>query len=545
MAAPALLIPGNVIEFEADRCDMAECLLKLDGRDYCLDDAPFYQEILARNHRRMVMCTGRQVFKSTIGAVNILLDSALRPHFKTLYITPSAKQTKLFSKSRHQKMHDHSPDLKEFAKIDNPSVWEKYWSNGSENYFSYAGDRPDRIRGYSTDSNKFDEMQDIVYDTVVPVANETFSMSKWKQEYYAGTHKTLEGPLAWLDSISTQNRWVICCEGCNRFNVLDSTRHIGLTGPICAACGKRLNPRLGFWHEFNPQPDIEVRNQLHGYHVSQLMLPKNSEDPNEWSDLLRKYREYDEVRFLNEVLGVATASGFRFIERGDLLKQCRPYSMHVPPTPNMLADIRRSDVDGQLEIYAGIDWSGGGYSGQSRTVLWIFGVLPDFTLKTLYFEIFQKNEAFRDLNKILNVLKMFKVRMAGADAGVGAHANSFLREKYGSQRVLQFQYGHFKMHYTQGVDRVFVDKTAAIDSFFNDVKRQRIYYPHQRLCKDPFDDMMAVYSEITQGGAGRKIWQRSPGTPDDALHAQVFAWLMANVSLGRVKLYSAPQDHAV
>lgn len=528
----------QVKRLNISRVDLAEAVLRLEGKDYNLSKAPFYRDIINNEHQRLVMATARQVFKTTTGAVDTILDSVLIPHFKTMYISPSAKQTKQFSKSRLQKLHDYSPLLRKIAKIVNPSVWDKSYSNGSENYFTYAGDSPDRIRGYSTDSNKFDEMQDIVYRTVVPVANETLSMSDYKKEYYAGTHKTKEGPLMFLWNNSTQCVWLVKCDGCNKHNKLDSVDNIGLRGPICRNCGKAINPRLGFWHPLNYDKHLPYEQQLWGYHISQLMLPKNCEVEREWQALLTKRRMYDETRFMNEVLGVATATGARFLEREDLLRQCRDYRPTMPPNPAHFRDIA-TDSENRYEIYAGIDWSGGGLDSRSLTVLWIFGVLPSGALKTLYFKIFEKREPYQDIQDILHILRAYKVKFVGADAGVGAHANSFLREEFGSSRVQQFQYGQFRQHYSQAVDRIHVNKTAAIDSFFSDVKRQLIYYPHADMCTEAFDHVMSVFSMITKHGAGVKIWNSSPGTSDDALHAQVFGWLAARIGTGRVVLYDA------
>ncbi len=538
----------KVTRIDATKSEAAESLLILEGKPYRLSTAPFYYDIIDRNHRRLLMCTARQVFKSVTGAVDMLLDSVFIPHFKTMYLSPSRKQTKLFSKSRLQKLYDHSPDLKKITKIDKPSVWDKYYLNGSENYFTYAADDPDRIRGYSTDSVKYDEMQDIVYRSVVPVVNETMQMSDYKKEYYAGTQKTFENPLNWLWQQSTQCVWLIKCSGCNKYNALDSSDNIGLKGPICKnkKCGKSINVRDGFWYAKNLNDEQNDDDKLWGYHVSQLMLPKNSEIEREWRILRQKREFYDDTSFNNEVLGIPTSTGARFIEKSDLAKQCRDYSISLDasaPPDGVFNDIEVDD-SGDLEIYAGIDWSGGGFSSKSHTVLWIFGVAPGrLKYVTLFFKVFKSREPYRDIGEILILLNIYRVKLVGADAGVGAHANSFLREKFGEHRVLQLQYtGESLRHFSRGPDRVIVARTAAIDSFFSEIKRKAVFYPRKSYCTEVFDHMLSVFSMVTRRGYGQKIWQSSPGTPDDALHAQVFCWITARIGMGSIKLYGTPRE---
>jgi hypothetical protein len=41
--------------------------------------------------------------------------------------------------------------------------------------------------------------------------------------------------------------------------------------------------------------------------------------------------------------------------------------------------------------------------------------------------------------------------------------------------------------------------------------------------KDAFTDYLAEFEETTT--SGKKVWRHSPTSPDDALHASVFAWI--------------------
>ncbi len=520
-------------------------MIRLDGKPFRLYDYPFYKDIYDRLHTKTLLKCGRQVAKSTSIVNWTTINACAIPHFQSLYIAPLRSQATYFSKSRVQKSLLHSPLIKrEYIKSAmSLGVWNKQFTNGSEMHFSYAGDDPDRIRGISTDQNNYDEVQDIIYDLVIPVVNETMAESDYAFEVYCGTPKSNENTIEWLWQRSTQCEWIMKCEGCNKYNYCDSVRCIGKKGIICINCGKYLNPRLGFWHPLKPPTTPEEwKYGLWGYHISQLILPKNNENARRWYRILEKLEGYPEVQFNNEVLGISVAEGTRFITLKDLRNQCRPYAVSYPPPDYMVKDVE-IDIEGRREIYAGIDWSGAGEDGTSRTVLWIWGVVgSESALKTLYYRVFPKREPVLDIKDIVEICKKFRVKLIGADAGGGAHANSFLREAFGEARVVQFQYGSYQQHFSKGANKILIDKTAAIDTFMTMIKRERVYYPHKDQCEIPFNDTLNLHTEITKHGAGVRVWTRTPNTSDDCLHAQVFGWLASDIARGRLVLYGTEKE---
>lgn len=529
---------------ELTRSEFIEAAFMLDGHPFRFKNYPFYKDIYDRMHRRLLLKCGRQVAKSTTIVNMTLADAMAIPHYRVLYVSPTMNQTSVWSKTRLQKTINHSPLIRDnFTTSALPlGVWMKEFTNGSELHMSYASDDPDRIRGITTDDNKYDEVQDIILELVVPVVNETMAVSKYAREMYCGTPKSMENGIEWMWAKSTQNEWIVQCEGCNKYNAILTAKSIGLKGVICVRCGKYLQVRNGFWHAMNIAEDEKERAlQMDGYHISQLILPLNNEVPEYWQRLLGKLASYDDIRFMNEVLGLSTAEGTRFIEREDLLKQCRDYQVEFPPRESIFDDIR-VDVQGRYEIYAGVDWSGGGITGVSRTVIWVWGILPNGALKTLYFKIFQSREPFRDVQEIADICSKLRVKMIGADAGVGAHANSFLREYFGENRVFAFQYGAFQRQFSKGIDRVFIDRTSVIDSYMSMVKREELFFPHRDQCKVPFDDVMSMYTETTQQGRGRRVWTKSPAQSDDCLHAQLFGWVVADIAMGKLVLYGTPKQ---
>jgi hypothetical protein len=86
-------------------------------------------------------------------------------------------------------------------------------------------------------------------------------------------------------------------------------------------------------------------------------------------------------------------------------------------------------------------------------------------------------------------------------------------------------------------DRYMVDKTGAIDSMMMNYKSGKVVFANPRQMELAIDDILSEYEEVTQSGAGKKIWTHSPLVPDDCLHAQVFGWLASEIALHKVEFY--------
>lgn len=519
---------------ECTRADLAENLLFLEGKEFSLHDFPFYRHIYNGQWQEMMMMCGRQVAKSTTADKITMCDSIAIDFFKTLYVAPTQKQTSIFSNSRLTPTITGSPFVREeyVSSASQMASWRKSFTNGSEINLSYASDDPDRVRGYSSDRVWYDEIQDIVYDSVIPVVNETMANSDYGWVSYMGTPKSMENTIQILWDRSTQDEWLMKCEGCNKWNFVNSTDSIGKKGVICVNCGKYLNPREGRWHSMNKKGSIK------GFHISQLILPKNNEpgdngEYQRWKRILNKYENYTESKFKNEVLGISDAIGTRMVSLEDLENLCKNYVVHHTPKPSIWEDVRFT--------VAGIDWSGGGSSTYtSRTVIWVWGILPDGRLKTMYYRIFPQTNPVQDVRDIIKICQTYKCSYVAGDAGMGATPNAMLAEALGTHKVLQFQYGAQKdMCKWNGRDRYMVDKTGAIDTMMLNYLRQAVIFPHKKQMREPIEDIMAEHEEVTKQGAGRKIWSHSPIVPDDSLHAQVFGWLASEVATHKIQFYKA------
>jgi len=414
-------------------------------------------------------------------------------------------------------------------------VLHKQFTNGSEMLFAYGTDDADRLRGPSTHRNMYDEIQDLLYDPIITVGNETLSNSDYGFETYAGTPKTMENTIQFLWDLSTQSEWVMKCSGCGMYQFIDSDRSLGLKGPICVKCGKGLNPRCGQWVDINPvKPGLGETDsdKIHGFHLSQLIMPRNVPDAmahygdklfveaaeRRWSRIISKHNEQSSTMFKNEVLGVSDSIGSRMISKEELEALCvTGRRLELYPTPQ--------DSTAFSNYVAGVDWSGGGTTGISRTAIWIWGYNSgNQTLQCMYYQVFEGKNPVHIIDDIAALCGQWRVELVFGDAGEGHTANSLLQSKIGHHRVLQVQYGsQSKAIAWNDIDRYMADRTTLIDSFFLELKRGKMKFADLSLMGKAIEDMLAVFEEVTK--AGRKIWNRHPTRPDDCLHAALFGWL--------------------
>lgn len=520
------------------RAELVQSLLWLNGKPFSLRDYPFFIDIYDLNAPKVLLKTGRQVAKSSFCANEIALDS-LTPHFKTLYITPTQTQTSRFSNTRLTKVLRHSPVIrKHYIGTDlTNNVFTIILKDGAEINLSYALDDADRIRGISSDQNRLDEVQDIEMDAVLPVVNECLSATKYRpsRTSYSGTPKSMENTIEHLWQQSSQAEWIMKCGGCGQHQYIASSKSIGKHGPICVKCGHPLNPREGFWYEFNPNPKSGTR----GFHISQPMLPLNSEEPERWADLLHKYETYSTPKFNNEVMGISDAIGGRMVSLGELQALCRDYTIQVPPDNDILKGVSLTA--------GGVDWTGGGSEFISRTVVWVFGWTTNFKMKTIYFEIMRGENPAADVRTVADILQACKCQMVVGDAGGGAHANASLKEMLGPHRVMQVQYGSFKANLCKWnkKDRLLLDRTAAVDSVMMQLKHQAIIFPNLQLMTVPIQDILNEHEETIQQDSksgGTRVWRHAPTAPDDCLHAMVYAWLALKLATNQLRLYDLPTD---
>jgi len=499
------------------RADLAQRLLHLDGKPFSLMDYPFFVDVYNGDYQGTLLKCGRQVGKSSTLCNFIISESIGIPHFRSLYVSPSQEQTQTFSNTRIGKTCHYSPLIRKYWTVTDFThrTMLRMFRNGAEVKFTYAMDDPDRARGNTADRCAFDEVQDILYEEVIPVIVECMGNSNYGYETYTGTPKTMENTIEHLWSMSSKNEWIMKCEGCGSWSFIDSAKAIGKHGPVCVKCDHDLNPRLGKWYSFNPT------SRLQGFHISQPMLPLNRERPDRWQRILNKLERYSDTKLKNEVLGVSDALGARLISKPELEALCQEYDVYR----------KGGKHETFLHTIAGIDWSGGGTEGVSRTVLWIWGITPDHRLKTRYFRIYPVTNPVQVIEDIIEVLQAHNVELVVGDRGEGHLANNLLAQRFGKHRVAQVKYGAQASPLTWNDKGAFytADRTTLMDNYFMVLKRQGVIFPRLSVMTDPINDTLNIYEEVTKNGL--KVWRHAPSLPDDCFHGQLFGWLAAKILL--------------
>ena len=528
------------------RSQFAKAVLWLKGKKFSFNlHAPF-EEIYNWPKRSMLLKTARQVGKSTMLAGTVITDSMLQPNERTFYATTSEKQAREFARVKLNEflarsplvrgylLNKHSYDVKD-------SLFDKNFANGSGLTISYMRDNADRTRGYSADTLMLDEIQDMDPNEI-PVALEILSASLNPKKLFAGTPKTIDNPIEIMWQRSTQHEIFFKCPGCNSWNDI-GYKNIGKKGPICSKCGHLLDMETFAIVPTAPEPDKAF---YLGARVPQPALKLHYGFETKWKDLLQKYEEYDEAKFNNEVLGISFSKGTRFITEEDILSCSRP-GLHLITNPDKQT-LRRSFQT----IVAGIDWSGGGIDFSSKTVLTIYGELRGDAsfrgrgkLQLLFYKIYPQQDPLITIKDIKRQIALYNVQLIGADAGEGALSNSYLADAFGPQMVIPFRYGKFDKIVKRSSDgwTIYIDKTSVIDDFFKTLKPGktgevnkggRFIFPNPTEIKEPILHLLSEHEHITKNGY--RIWQRGT-SPDDFLHASVFAYSAYKILIGEFKVY--------
>lgn len=498
-------------------------------RKFSFTSREYLKAIYNTPSKRVLLTCGRQTEKSTSLGNMILTYSIVIPFFRTLYVSPSHQQTKVFSRDRIKEGIELSPVIKSFTNQKLLSnILEKKFMNGSQITMRFAFLNADRVRGIPADAINIDEFQDVLLDNV-PVIEECASHSPYKFFRYSGTPKSLDGSLEhYWSKFSTQNEWAVPCRrhgtpnnpGSWHWNVLDED-NIGKEGLVCDKCGKLIDPADpdAQWASLNPNPRVE--NPFEGYRIPQLMVPWI-----EWTDILHKQRSYSRAKFYNEVLGRSYDSGTRPLTRQDIIDNCmEKLSMR---SYELIGD----KYAGTCPIFLGTDWGSG---ENSYTVVVLGAYLPfapdRFTF--FYSHRFEGRESEPDfqIKRIIELARKFKVHTIGVDYGGGFWPNDELIRTFGAEKIKRYQWvGNVKkkLKYDSqlGVPRFLAHRTEVMSDYFNALKRRDVFcLPRWEEYEDPFaSDHLNIFSEYSER-LRMNVYKHMPGCPDDTAHANMFCFL--------------------
>jgi Phage terminase large subunit (GpA) len=490
--------------------------------------------------KRMLLFCARQVEKSTLLGNRAITYSCLLSGFRTLYVSPSATQTKTFSSDRIKDPLETSEVLRSFTQRSlQQNVFEKQFINRSKITLRYAFLNADRTRGIPATSLLLDELQDILADNI-PIIEQCTSHApeQLKRFVYAGTPKSTDNVIEYYRANkSTQGEWVVPCdahggEGGRYWNVLGE-KNIGKKGLICEKCGAIINPmhddaQWAFMTEFHP-----IKAPFESYRIPQLMVPWKP-----WDEVLLDYDRYSRDKFYNEVLGISFDSGLRPLTPAQVRDCC---SEEVTMNQNALVQYR--NVAHGQPIFAGLDWG----TGEHTYTVLSLGTYMHSKFRIFYVHRFAGEETDPEiqLQKIVQMLRYFNVAVIGADYGGGHYPNDKLTRTFGHERVQRFQYvarPKKKVLWNVGLRRWMVHRTDVMSDIFNAIKRKQIQFPRWEEFQQPFaQDMLNIFSEYNN--SQRMIqYNHHPDKPDDTFHSVLYCFLASMIKFPRPDIIAPTRE---
>jgi hypothetical protein len=495
------------------------------GREYLL---PIYDT----PSRRVLLQCGRQVEKSTTLGNTILTYTMLQSHFRALFVSPTQQQTETFSRDRIATPIELSPHMQVFARgnFTKNNVLYKKFVTGSDLTLRYAFLHADRVRGISADMLLLDEIQDILTE-VIPVIEEALAHSPAKIMRYSGTPKSVDNTISYYWSqFSTQNEWVIPCDGCNNWNII-GIGNIGKKYLICSKCGNQIYPNhtKARWASMRSPAWIKnpnISEAFEGYRIPQIITPWVS-----WGEVTDKRKRYSKAQFYNEVLGLPFDSGSKPLTKEALQALCSNRSM----------DDAEKFI-GRAKMFMGIDW---GTAENSYTVMTIGCYLKDrFTF--LFFRRFEGEEAEpENLMRIISgYIDRFKIENVGVDYGGGFDRNDKLIRTFGIRRISRYQYVNTKkIYFDNSLHRFMVNRTEALMAVINAINRgDEFNFPKWEEFEHPYaSDMLSVFTEYNEARRTTVV-QRTPGTTDDTLHSLTYCFLASMIRHPRPDIIAPTGD---
>lgn len=483
--------------------------------------------------KKILLICARQTEKSTSLGNKSIARSCLVPGHKTLYVSPSALQSKTFSMDRIKDPIETSDILRGYTTRNlSQNVFQKQFVNRSQIMLRYAFLNADRVRGTTPWSIILDEFQDFLSDTI-PVIEQSSSHAPERHRtfMYAGTPKGADNPIEfhWSGTtrmgkpMSTMCEWVVPCEGCNFWNILGE-KNIGKHSLICEKCGKRIYPQ----HERAQWAAANNEGEYEGYRINQLMVPWRS-----WKDILADYGKYTRDRFYNEVLGISFDSGIRPITAQELRDNCRS---DITMSELALERYRKQLLSDGAEVYAGIDW---GADGSSYTVLTLATYVNN-KFRIFYIHRFDGPDLDPDVQvqKIIAICRAYRVKVIGADYGAGFVQNKQLIHALGPI-VQQYQYVarmRAKIAREPKNRRWIVSRSEVMSDVFSALKRKNVFeLPRWEEFAMPYgQDIRNIFTEYNQ--KLRMIqYQHRPDRPDDSFHSITFCFLGSMTMPGRAR----------
>lgn len=509
--------------------DFVQKIIKLDGDPWRLRNRPYIFPVFDGDYRRFLLYAARQVEKSTTISGLKIANCCLNNNISSLYVSPTGKQTGVFSRKKIDEAFEVSPFLK---KIWYPGhkgfrIEEKRLKNYSTMYFRSAYHDADSIRGITAHRNMIDEIQDILSD-VIPVIETCSQRVKNPRYYKSGTAKTFDNNIELEWQKTNQCEWHVRCLHCGYYNMLGIENVlVGKPGLWCRKCNGDIHSIYGIWVAGKPENDEYL-----GVRLPYIILP---EDEIDWKELFWKMKNYNTASLMNEVFGVAYDNGQKPLTREQLQKACDPQRhiwRQLPPQYSSLL------------TYAGIDWGGGNTSLSVITIGYYDQTNNKF--KEIYKQKFTGELANPDnmIPEMARLINLFNCHIVGADYGFGFGLNEQLKKCISQEYVyIKFMHGQLKkiIAWNDDSESYITNRTEVMTEYFNRIKDGKHEFFRYEDFEDFGKDYLNIYSEYSEK-TGRLRYDHTK--PDDAFQSGLYcllAWMLHTKQMPTTR-YSKQDD---
>lgn len=516
------------------------CMFRINGKPLTLklhyQFAPMFNTVQPAHS--VYMC-GRQLGKSYSICEDSEIRSGVVPYYHTLIVQPRADQIQRLASTVYKPLLMSCPIRDTLiSNIEMQKMALREYRSGSLCYMEHTYmDQASRLRGISgCAATTWDEVQDIEYEAI-DIGNETMSASRfWGFARYTGTPKTTDTTLALLWNRSSQAEWVIRCTHCNNMNVPnpehDLLKMLGKHGPVCARCGKLIDPANGGYVHAIP----DRMYTFPGYHISQTIHPLHVYNPSKWAQLMDKVGRYEQLVLYNETFGWPYDAATSPLTMSDMQKAT--YDFEPLQTPR---DMERLAMHYRY-VTVGIDWSGGGAISDSYTAYAVIGLRADCdVIDVLYAKRIPKGVSPTDeAREILDWIVGVGADAVAYDNGGSGYARLEIMKHLGllsiqNLIVVPINYTMpsagdvMKPHAGQReVDLYYytLDKTRSLSVIVQAIKSCRIRFPRFKEEDDKAvqRDLLALREDPHTSLRGDTviIIIKKPGVPDDFAHAVNF-----------------------
>jgi len=475
------------------------------GTPYEFDDHRFLIEPASDWYPKQVTMKSAQVGWSTMAILKTLYALKYRK-YNCIYTLPTFDDVGVFVPSKVDTIISNNPGLVQL-KGKSDAIGKKQIG---ENFIFYRGTHAEKAAIMLTsDLNIYDEY-DASVKKVVDLYASRLQYSKYKGEWiFSNPLKPTDG-VGEMYEASDQRRWMVQCSHCNRWQDLQWERNVDKERGkfICCACAKELDDgdrQSGEWVATYPS-----RTDMHGYHVSQLMVP--------WitaKDLVYLEKTKTKQYFYNMVLGVP------YISKDDIVA--------VDAIKKCVVNVENNKLNNAMGVDVGLR--------EKQYVLGNqYGIFKIGTVGT-WQEIEEISKLYNAITVVDGHPDFYSRKLVYKYPG--RYYVAFYKRDREKKRLVRWDAG-------QNSGYVIADRNQIIQSVIDDFNSEKIKFTTgDKFVKQYIDEELAIYLKHWENiykiveqdafGIDHARWVVASGKPDHYVHATVY-WKIAMEKVRKVEL---------